>query len=359
MADDVQRIPGPVNGVPILAAARLNNFKTGSHVPLDAHTKWIKQDLATALAASPNPWVDIIAYASKKGGNTGFDNKGLSERRRAAIHSAVVSAVPRAGLIKQSKALGSSASGGDANNNDGYWRAVEVYAYGKLPDKRDPDPKPPTPPPLPKPNPTPITPPDWWIKSFSVSGLQLVITVGGGFADGTIEFENISSGEDITDKIRIAGISVGESVGIDKIKKVADILSKSAIAKKAIEWVLNSLSGGKADWPSWAVGPVWPMPGRSALTGQDFLGTCFTVFVSAAAGPGTGGFYLMFLGKQESLEAFLAWVAATLILPGAGAAAMAGSIIGNSHAVAVFPAASLGLGASIGVSLSAYAGRIF
>jgi hypothetical protein len=359
MAEDVQTITGLINGVKPLAAARLCNFRTGESEPRDTHIEWINNTLKNAVGGSPNPWVDILAYASRKGTNTGYDNQALSERRRGAIHNAIVTTIPRAGLIKQDEAFGASLSGGDANNNDGYWRAVEVYAYGELPKKREPDPVPPPPPPKPKPNPTPMPRPDWWVNSFSVGGLSLVIEVGGGYADGTIGFENLTSGETITDHITIGGFSVGESVGIDKLKKVADILSKSAIAKKAIEWVLNSLSAGRASWPSWAVGPVWPMPGHSNLTGNDFLGTCFSVFVNAAAGPGNGAFYLMFMGKQESFAAFMAWVIGALAMPAIGPAMMASSIMGNAHAITVFPAASIGLGASVGVTASAWAGRIY
>jgi len=74
--------------------------------------------------------------------------------------------------------------------------------------------------------------PDLGVNSFNVGGLSVVIDVGGGFTDGTIGFENLTSGETITDRIRIGGVSVGESAGVDKLKKVADIVSKSAIAKK-------------------------------------------------------------------------------------------------------------------------------
>lgn len=359
MAEDVQPITGLVGGVKPLAAARLCNFRTGEHAPRDTHVAWINDQLKNAVSGSPNPWVDIYAYASRKGTNTGFDNQGLSERRRGAIHNAIVTTIPRTGLIKQDKAFGASRSGGDANDNDGYWRAVEVYAYGELPRKREPDPVPPVPPPNPKPNPTPIPQPDWWVNSFSVGGLSLVITVGGGYADGNIGFENLTSGETITDRITIGGVSVGESAGFDKLKKVADILAKSAIGKKAMEWVVNSLSAGRAAWPSWAIGPVWPMPGHQNLTGKDFQGTCFSVFVNAAAGPGNGGFYLMFMGKQESFEAFMLWLVAALAMPAIGPGMMASSIMSNAHAITIFPAASLGLGASVGITASAWVGRIY
>jgi hypothetical protein len=56
-----------------------------------------------------------------------------------------------------------------------------------------------------------------------------------GFADGTIGFENLTSGETFTDRIRLGGVSVGASAGIDKLKTVTDILSKSAVVKKAID----------------------------------------------------------------------------------------------------------------------------
>ncbi len=359
MADDVQRISGLVNGSKVLAAARLNNFRTGKHAPLKAHIDWINDELRKALSTSPNPWVDIIAYASRKGSNSGYDNQALSERRRAAVHGAVHEAVPRAGLIKQSKAHGASKSGGDANDNDGYWRAVEVYAYGSMPDNTEPEIKPPPPPPQPKPNPVPVPEANWWITNLSVSGLEVVFTVGGGFADGTITFEDIAGGAVVTNNIRMGGIAVGASVGLDKIPKLGEIIGKNPLVKKFVDWVLNSTSGGKADWYAQAVGPVWPMPGHAPLTAGHFKGTCFTIFINAAAGPGNGGFYVMFLGRQESLAAFLAKLAGTLAFPPAALPALVGNIISNSRAIAVFPAVSLGVGLSVGATGSAYVGRVF
>ena len=359
MVDDVQKITGLIHDVKPLAAARLCNFRTGDATPLDAHIAWINGELKSALASSPNPWVDIYAYASQRGGSRGFDNQALSEHRRGAIHNAILTAVPRTGLIKQDAAFGASRSTGDANDNSGYWRAVEVYAYGGLPGKREPDPvKPPTPP-KPKPNPAQIATPDWWVTSLSVGGLSIIATVGGGFVDGTIGFENIAiGGEVITDSITMGGPSIGESAGLDKLDKVAKLLKESAIAAKVLNWIANNAGAGIGAWPSWANGPVFAMPGRSNLTGADFRGTCFSVFVNAALGPGSSGFYLVFLGKQESLPAFLAWIAASLAVPVVVPAMMASNIMANSHAVAVIPAASFGLGASLGVSLNIWVGRI-
>lgn len=135
-----------------------------------------------------------------------------------AQHQAIA-AIPRAGLIKQDKAFGASRSSGAANDNDGYWRAVEIHAYGDLPKKREPGPVRPPTPLKPRPNPTPLPRPDWWVNSFSAGGLSIVIEVGRGFA-------NLTSGETITDRISIGGVSVGDSAGIDKLNKVGDILSK-------------------------------------------------------------------------------------------------------------------------------------
>ena len=125
-----------------------------------------------------------------------------------------------------------------------------------------------------------------------------------------------------------------------------------------MEYVVNALSGGREKWFSDAAGPVFAMPGHDNLASSDFKGTCLAVFVNAAAGPLNGGFYLIFMGKQESMTAFIAWVVAALSIPAVGAGMMASSIVGNSHAVAVVPAKSLGAGASIGVSLNFWAGRI-
>jgi len=46
------------------------------------------------------------------------------------------------------------------------------------------------------PNPTPLPQADWWVNSLSVGGLSLVFEVGGGFADGTIGFENLNKSRD-------------------------------------------------------------------------------------------------------------------------------------------------------------------
>jgi len=62
------------------------------------------------------------------------------------------------------------------------------------------------------------------------------------------------------------------------------------------------------------------------------------------------------MGKQESFAAFMAWVAAAPTMLGIPATITAGSIIANVHAITVFQAASIGLGASIAVTAS---GRIF
>jgi hypothetical protein len=350
MARDVEPITDPPMGSLPLAAARLCNFSTGAAKPLSAHVDWINGPFANALKTARKPWVEVFAYASKSG-SAAF-NQALSERRRAAVHDLIMKAVPHAGLIKVNMAFGESLSGGAANDNDGYWRAVRVHAFGALPYRREPDPNTPTP------VTRPAVGPAWWVDSLNVGGLSVVINVGGGYADGTIGFENIVTGEKPIGAITIAGASLGESAGVDKIGKLAAILSSHPIAKKAVDWVVNGIAAGRQQWPSRAAGPVFAMPGYDNLSSTDFKGTCLAVFATASAGPAGSGLYLIFMGKQESLASFVAWIAGALDTVPFGPSALAANIIYNCHAIAVVPAQSIGFGLSLGVSVNIWPGRI-
>ncbi|HEX9114491.1 MAG TPA: hypothetical protein VGA61_00360, partial [Anaerolineae bacterium] len=175
-----------LDGSKPLIAARLCNFRTGDAHPISAHKQWISGPVRDMLVKSPNPWIDIYAYASKKGTARGYDNQGLSRMRRDAVKKEIATASTKAQFIQQ-VAFGSSQSQGSAENDDGYWRAVEVYVFGALPPGRKPDP-------TPKPTPAPTTQIDeWFVTNLSLTGATIVAGVGGGAFVGKIDFEHFSN----------------------------------------------------------------------------------------------------------------------------------------------------------------------
>ncbi len=124
MANDVQAI----TGTRALIGARLSNIPTAKstllrHLTLDTQAiPLVKTKIA--------PWIDIIGYASRKG-DTAF-NKQLSVQRCEAVKSHIRLRLAQAEFnIENAKGEGESL--GDEKNDDGYWRAVEVYVFGFQP----------------------------------------------------------------------------------------------------------------------------------------------------------------------------------------------------------------------------------
>lgn len=112
------------------AAARLCNFKTGQADLLQDHKDWIDKTVGPIITSLQGTWVDLIGYASKLG--NAESNKALSGRRVDAVRDYI--ATWKKGINFQKEvALGEEQSMGDESNNDGYFRAVEVYVYGFAP----------------------------------------------------------------------------------------------------------------------------------------------------------------------------------------------------------------------------------
>jgi hypothetical protein len=127
MVDDIM----PISGSPFLVAARLCNFPTGKATLLPKHVQWIERSVVKALSSSPSPWIDVVGYASKLG-DAGF-NMLLSGERCDAVKAKVrehhVGARFNIELHK-----GETESFGAENDNNGYWRAADVYVYGERPE---------------------------------------------------------------------------------------------------------------------------------------------------------------------------------------------------------------------------------
>ena len=134
MALDVQRI----SGTSAKAAARLCNFETGKSYLLLAHQEYLDNEVRTVIQKMQQPWVDLFAYASRIG-DAGF-NMALSNQRMNAAKTRIAEYSSRIDF-RTLTAHGESQSGSNERNNDGYYRAVEVYVYAEKP----PTPKPPTP----------------------------------------------------------------------------------------------------------------------------------------------------------------------------------------------------------------------
>lgn len=132
MADDVQRISGTSAKV----AARLCNFATGESFLLRKHQDFLDTDVARVIRTMQGPWVDLFGYASRAG-NAQF-NQALSSKRLEAVKWRIAQYANNVKFQIQT-ALGETESGPNERNNDGYWRAVEVYVYGSRPPPPKPD----------------------------------------------------------------------------------------------------------------------------------------------------------------------------------------------------------------------------
>jgi hypothetical protein len=112
------------------AASRLCNFSTGQADLLADHKDWIDKTVGPVITNMHGTWVDLIGYASKLGNADA--NKRLSERRLEAVRD-YISTWKKGINFQKESALGEEQSLGDESNNDGYFRAVEVYVYGFAP----------------------------------------------------------------------------------------------------------------------------------------------------------------------------------------------------------------------------------
>jgi hypothetical protein len=109
------------------AAARLCNIPTGLTVLLPEHKQWLDHVVGPILWRLDGIWVDLIGYASKLGSSE--SNMVLSANRVAEVRK-YINQLKAGTNFQQATALGEEESTGDENNNDGYFRAVEVYVYG-------------------------------------------------------------------------------------------------------------------------------------------------------------------------------------------------------------------------------------
>lgn len=130
---DVDPEPAGIPGFSMRTGARLCNFPTRSAELLPEHTTWLLSTVVPLLRDPQGAWIDVLAYASKRGDIK--YNQGLSDRRRMAVVEFLKQKSGNPNLpFNRNHAFGEQDSDGGPLDNNGYWRAVGVYVYGgKMP----------------------------------------------------------------------------------------------------------------------------------------------------------------------------------------------------------------------------------
>lgn len=320
MAKDVETVPPGKAAV----AGRLCNFVTAKSVLLPSHRQWLDSAVIPAIRKSPNPWVDIFGYASRLG--DAQYNKQLSDARCKAVVKYIKDAAPRTAFPQQFGYGESRSTGGD-RDNDGYWRAVElyVYAFGKPPD---PKPRPPEPQIL----------DEWFVTDFSGKSESVVVALGYSAMMGRITFTR-ADGTSYTGAIGLFGLSAGVSPDLGKVPGLKQIFARfpalaqflggglaKPLANDLLIWISRPgilqriiamtpgglklygllkdvLLGGSIapDWaPSTAIGMVFPF--RPPLSKLSFSGGCMCYALTGSIAIGSGGTYVLFFGYRGKLS---------------------------------------------------------
>jgi hypothetical protein len=118
----------PISGTTAKYAVRLCNFKTGQSTLTYNHRQDMELKVKPLIAGSSTCYAEIVGYASHKGDARNYDNRSLSMSRIAAVKSLLLAWQPQLRVTKTDPE-GSSASTGGVENDDGYWRAVDVFIY--------------------------------------------------------------------------------------------------------------------------------------------------------------------------------------------------------------------------------------
>jgi hypothetical protein len=331
------------------ATARLCNFPTGHSSLLLSHKTWLTETAIKVIEKSPNPWVDLFGYASHLG-NPVF-NRQLSFRRCEEVVKFIKASAPKASF-PQEFGFGDSKSAGDAKNDDGLWRAVDVYVYAHG--------KPPPPPP-----PPPQIVDEWFVTEFSGRSESVVVVLGYAAFEGHITFER-ADGTKYRGAIGAFGLSAGISLDLGKMPGLSKLLARfPALAKflggggdlandllqkvmqpgllqrliartpggMAIYNALLKLSTGGAVAPGWApsaaIGMVFPF--KPPLSTTSFYGSCMIYSLTGTVLIANGGVYLLFFGYRGDMYstsfsmdnfngfAIISAVGAQVQIPGLGA----------------------------------------
>ncbi len=129
-----------IHNTRVLKAARLVNFPTNTATLQQAHRNWIINELIPAIHQSPNPWIDLYGYASKKGSQQ--HNLMLSRSRTEAVKKCIGDNLgPLNKSIDEIININVGFGENDPLNlnresevdDSSYWRSVEVFMFGSKP----------------------------------------------------------------------------------------------------------------------------------------------------------------------------------------------------------------------------------
>jgi OmpA family len=124
---------------------RLFGFATGKSLLHSEHQAWLQQNLLPLLKSGKVRLIRLMGHASKLG--AADFNQRLSEDRARAVRRFIEQSVAvkvAAKVAVEVGGYGEATALGTAENNDPFFRGVDVYVY-----ERDPPPPPVTPPELP------------------------------------------------------------------------------------------------------------------------------------------------------------------------------------------------------------------
>ena len=125
-SDDVR----PITGTYAKVAARLCNFPTGYPDLKGSHINFLDNKVRDVIQNMQGPWVDLFGYASRRGDEA--SNMTLSNNRVKAVMNQISQYATKINFqIRQG--VGDTESMGNRTNDDGYYRAVEVYVYAYKP----------------------------------------------------------------------------------------------------------------------------------------------------------------------------------------------------------------------------------
>lgn len=323
MSRDIEPITGPLPG-PLLCASRLCNFGNGNYkLSRQAHFNWLKDTLAVKVGESPNPWIDMFAYASARGSSNGYDNKGLSNKRRDEVKSYIASLVPNVKFVQQ-EGRGSTLSP-RTTTDEGFWQAVEVYAYGGPPPGKRPDHTPAKR----RPDLAPIVEnPGWFVTGLNLNGASVINGVGVGKYSGKITFWGGGQGATVTRTLNFVGMGLGVGLGVPDIGKVWG---------KFAEALAHGGSGSLACLPSGSIGMVLPLNGAQKISASELSGHCAVQYLSANVALGGGGTVAIWFGATSSRPDML---------------------FRSARGVAIVATGGIGVSVSLGASLLVAAGTM-
>ncbi len=184
-----------------VASARLCNFVTGRSELQFGHKYYLGGEFKNAIEKHNAPWVRLIGFASRKGSSA--KNLKLSKERMEAV-GLYIADLGLSVQFDKVAFVGSEQSGEDASNNDGYYRAVEVYVYGTKP------------PPLPVEPAEVVDKQNKWALRYGGGGS---LNIGPVQVDG-FAFEIGNFARKVSAKFIYGGIGVGLGIPLGKLSKI-------------------------------------------------------------------------------------------------------------------------------------------